>query len=181
MTHGLLPTHKYKNVIYTEKQTPKQSHTHSYCSTISTLPHCPVSQDDFFCRDPQQAASISWMGKAHRLVKHKWLIYWNSGPKVGGILDVPGRPHCEIIQQEQRACSGNNRGEIPLSCVQMTTSLFFFLRFVSCEKCSLPGELVFFFCYTLIYLLKYRKHNPACHRSGVERHPFYLQPHNLYE
>lgn len=68
-----------------------------------------------------------------RLVKHNWLIYWVSGPEVGGILEAPWRSHHGIIQRGQRAHSRNNRGEISRSWVQC---LFFFF-FFSCQLCWL--------------------------------------------
>lgn len=43
-------TQGHKDHIYTEAQTSMESHTfmHATCSAISSLPHCPVSQDVFF-------------------------------------------------------------------------------------------------------------------------------------
>lgn len=60
-----------------------------------------------------------------RLVKRNWLIYWVSGPEVGGILEAPWRSHHGIIQRGQRAHSRNNRGEISGSWVQCLFVFFF--------------------------------------------------------
>lgn len=106
-----------KKITSTQRHKQVRSRTHS----ARTLLRLPLSASLFcqsgwfFICDPQQGFSISWMGNTRRLVKHNWLIYWVAGAEVGGILDAPLRSHREIVEQEQRACSENNRGEIPLS------------------------------------------------------------------
>lgn len=84
----------------------------------------------------------------------------------------------DLIQQEQRACSGNNRGEIPLSCVQMTTSLFFFktrYALLAVRNVRYLGSLSF--SSVILWFIPWNTGAQSC----LSRHPFHLQPHNLYE
>jgi len=54
------------------------------------------------------------MGNTHtQACKAQLIVSWVLGAEVGGILDAPWRSHREIVQRERRACSDNNRGEIP--------------------------------------------------------------------
>lgn len=98
------------------------NHTYSCCFSISSPLIVLSVRMIFFSCDPQQGSSVSCMGKACRIIKQNWLIYWESGSEVGGIIDAPQRSHWEIIEREQRAWSENNRGGSSLSWVWKTMS-----------------------------------------------------------
>lgn len=91
-------TNTHKNLVHKQERGPTRT------QPLPPSPVCLIVLSVRMVSQPRSAAGI--LCNTRRLVKHNRLIYWLSGPEVGGILDAPRRSYRGIIQRGQRARSG---------------------------------------------------------------------------
>lgn len=95
-------TNTHKNLVHKQERGPTRT------QPLPPSPVCLIVLSVRMVSQPRSAAGI--LCNTRRLVKHNWLIYWLSGPEVGGILDAPPGSYRGIIQRGQRARSGKLQG-----------------------------------------------------------------------